>query len=55
MKFGVNTFTWSATFDSSNFGLLALIKEPGFDGVAVALLRPEAFAAPRALVSRSRI
>jgi D-psicose/D-tagatose/L-ribulose 3-epimerase len=45
MKFGVNTFIWSGTFDSSNFGLLPLIKEAGFDGVEVPLLRPEAFAA----------
>jgi D-psicose/D-tagatose/L-ribulose 3-epimerase len=45
MKFGVNTFIWSASFDSSNFGLLPLIKEAGFDGVEVPLLRPEAFAA----------
>jgi len=45
MKFGVNTFIWSATFDSSNFGLLPLIKEAGFDGVEVPLLRPESFAA----------
>jgi D-psicose/D-tagatose/L-ribulose 3-epimerase len=45
MKFGVNTFIWSATFDSSNFGLLPLIKEAGFDGVEVPLLRPAAFAA----------
>src|SRR6202012_4322812 len=36
---------WSGTFDSSNFGLLPLIKEGGFDGVEVPLLRPEAFAA----------
>jgi len=45
MKFGVNTFIWSATFDSSNFGLLPLIKEAGFDGVELPLLRPESFAA----------
>ena len=45
MKFGVNTFIWSATFDSSNFGLLPLIKEAGFDGVEVPLLRPGTFAA----------
>src|ERR1700733_2539998 len=44
MKFGVNTFIWSGTFDSSNFGLLPLIKEAGFDGVEVPPLRPEAFA-----------
>jgi D-psicose/D-tagatose/L-ribulose 3-epimerase len=41
MKFGVNTFIWSATFDSSNFGLLPTIKEAGFDGVEIPLLRPE--------------
>src|SRR6202789_2232497 len=45
MKFGVNTFIWSATFDSSNFGLLPLIKEGGFDGVEIPLLRTEGFAA----------
>jgi D-psicose/D-tagatose/L-ribulose 3-epimerase len=45
MKFGVNTFIWSATFDSSNFGLLPGIKEAGFDGVEVPLLRPAEFAA----------
>ncbi len=44
MKFGVNTFIWSGTFDSSNFGLLPLIKEAGFDGVEIPLLRPEGFA-----------
>lgn len=45
MKFGVNTFIWSATFDQSHFGLLPLIKEAGFDGVEVPLFRPQAFAA----------
>jgi len=45
MKFGVNTFIWSGTFDSSNFGLLPLIKEGGFDGVEIPLLRTEGFAA----------
>jgi D-psicose/D-tagatose/L-ribulose 3-epimerase len=44
MKFGVNTFIWSATFDPSNFGLLPLIKDAGFDGVEVPLLRPAEFA-----------
>ena len=33
MKFGVNTFIWSATFDQSHFDLLPTIKEAGFDGV----------------------
>ena len=41
MKFGVNTFIWSATFDPSHFGLLPTIKEAGFDGVEIPLLRPK--------------
>ena len=45
MKFGVNTFIWSATFDPSNFGLLPLIKDAGFDGIEIPLLRPLGFAA----------
>jgi D-psicose/D-tagatose/L-ribulose 3-epimerase len=45
MKFGVNTFIWSATFDPSHFALLPTIKEAGFDGVEVPLLRPEEFRA----------
>ena len=44
MKFGVNTFIWSATFGPSNFGLLPAIKEAGFDGVEVPLFRPAEFA-----------
>ncbi|HWA97714.1 MAG TPA: sugar phosphate isomerase/epimerase family protein [Pirellulales bacterium] len=43
MKFGVNTFIWSAEFDQSNVPLLPLIKEAGFDGVEVPLLHPESF------------
>lgn len=43
MKFGVNTFIWSAEFDQSNVPLLPLIKEAGFDGVEVPLLRPKSF------------
>jgi D-psicose/D-tagatose/L-ribulose 3-epimerase len=45
MKFGVNTFIWSASFDRSNFQMLPSIKEAGFDGVEVPLLRPAEFAA----------
>jgi D-psicose/D-tagatose/L-ribulose 3-epimerase len=45
MKFGVNTFIWSGTFDPSNFGLLPTIKEAGFDGVEIPLLRPQEFQA----------
>jgi D-psicose/D-tagatose/L-ribulose 3-epimerase len=40
MKYGVNTFIWTANFDSSNLGLLPLIKEHGFDGVEVPLFVP---------------
>ena len=45
MKFGVNTLIWSARFDRSNFPLLPIIKEAGFDGVEVPLFRPAEFAA----------
>jgi D-psicose/D-tagatose/L-ribulose 3-epimerase len=45
MKFGVNTFIWSASFDRSNFSLLPIVKEKGFDGVEVPLFRPAEFAA----------
>jgi D-psicose/D-tagatose/L-ribulose 3-epimerase len=45
MKFGVNTFIWSATFDESHFSLLPTIKEAGFDGVEVPLLHPKQFQA----------
>jgi D-psicose/D-tagatose/L-ribulose 3-epimerase len=47
MKFGVNTFIWSATFEPSNFGLLPIIKEAGFDGVELPLFRPVEFAASK--------
>jgi D-psicose/D-tagatose/L-ribulose 3-epimerase len=45
MKFGVNTFIWTASFDRSNFDLLPLAKEKGFDGVEVPMFRPAEFAA----------
>jgi D-psicose/D-tagatose/L-ribulose 3-epimerase len=45
MKFGVNTFIWSARFDRSNFPLLPSIKEAGFDGVEVPMFHPQEFAA----------
>lgn len=45
MKFGVNTFIWTAGFDKSNLPLLPVIKEHGFDGVEVPLFRPAEFAA----------
>jgi D-psicose/D-tagatose/L-ribulose 3-epimerase len=43
MKLGVNTFIWSAEFNQSNFHLLPTIKEAGFDGVEVPLLRAKGF------------
>lgn len=48
MKFGVNTFIWSAGFDRSNLPLLPRIKSWGFDGVEVPLFRPKEF--PAALI-----
>ncbi len=45
MKFGVNTFIWSATYDQRVEGLLPQIKENGFDGVEVPLFRPAEFPA----------
>jgi D-psicose/D-tagatose/L-ribulose 3-epimerase len=45
MKFGVNTFIWSATFEPAHFGLLPAIKEAGFDGVEIPLFRPQDLAA----------
>ncbi len=40
MKFGVNTFIWTAAFDSSHFPLLPGIKKAGFDGVEIAAHQP---------------
>lgn len=45
MKFGVNTFIWTANFDRSNLPLLPAIKAAGFDGVEVPLFNPAEFAA----------
>jgi D-psicose/D-tagatose/L-ribulose 3-epimerase len=45
MKFGVNTFIWTANFDRQNLPLLPSIKAAGFDGVEVPLFHPEQFAA----------
>ena len=45
MKFGVNTFIWSAEFGPEQLPLLPVIKERGFDGVEVPLFRPASFAA----------
>jgi D-psicose/D-tagatose/L-ribulose 3-epimerase len=45
MKFGVNTFIWSESFDRTNLPLLPRVKNWGFDGVEVPLFRPSEFAA----------
>ena len=45
MKFGVNTFIWSAEFAEAQLPLLPQIKAGGFDGVEVPLFRPASFAA----------
>ena len=39
MKFGVNTFLWTVNFGSEHFQLLPEIREHGFDGIEVALIR----------------
>ena len=44
MKYGVNTFIWTANFTRQNLPLLAEIKGHGFDGVEVPLFRPAEFA-----------
>ena len=44
MKFGVNTFIWTANFDRSHLPLLPQLKAGGFDGVEVPLFRPSEFA-----------
>jgi D-psicose/D-tagatose/L-ribulose 3-epimerase len=45
MKFGVNTFIWTVSFEHANLPLLPVIKEHGFDGVEVSLFNPTQFAA----------
>lgn len=43
MRFGVNVFIWSASFDNSIPPLLPAIKEWGFDGIETPLINPGAF------------
>lgn len=45
MKFGVNTFIWSAEFGTAQQPLLPKIKAWGFDGIEVPIFRPHEFAA----------
>src|ERR1700722_15067462 len=46
MKFGVNTFIWSADFNESNLDLLPEIKAGGFDGIEMPVFRPAEFPVP---------
>jgi D-psicose/D-tagatose/L-ribulose 3-epimerase len=39
MKFGANTFIWSAAIDQAVEDMLPRIKEAGFDGIEVPLFR----------------
>jgi D-psicose/D-tagatose/L-ribulose 3-epimerase len=45
MKFGVNTFLWTAAFTREHFPKLKAIREYGFDGVEVSLFKPDEFPA----------
>ncbi len=45
MKFGINTFLWTANFGSRDFTLLPEIKAHGFEGIEVSLIHPEQFEA----------
>ena len=44
MKFGVNVFIWTESFDRSQLPLLPRVKAAGFDGVEVPLFQPAEFA-----------
>jgi D-psicose/D-tagatose/L-ribulose 3-epimerase len=41
MKFGVNTFIWSAQFGPEQYSLLGRIREHGFDGAELPLIDPQ--------------
>ena len=43
MRFGVNTFLWSAHFGPKDFHILPEVKAHGFDGIEATLIRPEEF------------
>jgi D-psicose/D-tagatose/L-ribulose 3-epimerase len=45
MKFGVNTFIWSAGVDRATLDLLPVIKDRGFDGVELPMFRAADFPA----------
>lgn len=43
MKFGVNTYIWSADFTPAHLDLLPRLKAAGFDGVEIPIFRPAQF------------
>jgi D-psicose/D-tagatose/L-ribulose 3-epimerase len=45
MKFGVNTYIWSADFTPAHLDLLPRLKAAGFDGVEIPIFRPSKFEA----------
>ena len=45
MKYGVNMFIWTASYDGSQAALLPPLKEAGFDSIEVPIFRPNDFAA----------
>ena len=45
MKFGINTFLWTADFGPKDFALLPQIKAHGFDGIEATLIHPKNFQA----------
>lgn len=45
MKFGVNTYIWSADFTPAHLDLLPRLKAGGFDGVEIPIFRPAQFEA----------
>ena len=47
MKFGINTFIWSLTYDDAVEQVLPLIRENGFDGIEVAVFRAAELPAQR--------
>src|SRR5687768_11460525 len=43
MKYGVNTFIWTANYTAADAALLPRIKAAGFDGVEVPIFDPATF------------
>ena len=43
MKFGANSFIWTDSFGTKDFGVLPAIKEAGLDGIEIGLLDPGSF------------